>query len=237
MIERIFVMGGLRLQNELMVNHIKSAIGIRSAAHRQGTDSLFASLSGETTLILWDFANSDNAELWPMLPGKLDSARRKTPVAVFNVDPGHDHLTDLVMHGVRGIFYKTDPVGALVKGIAAIRKGELWVARKQLEACLCSANSVVMDAGRSNSGLTRREVEVLSGIAAGATNEEIAENLCISISTVKTHNYKIFKKIGANNRMQASLWALSHLSRSPNAQQSPASAARGVRPARTTGLS
>ncbi|MFH1935680.1 MAG: helix-turn-helix transcriptional regulator [Pseudomonadota bacterium] len=59
--------------------------------------------------------------------------------------------------------------------------------------------------------LTPREVEILTMMATGATNANIADKLCISPHTVKTHIYNIFKKIDVPNRLQASLWATKNL--------------------------
>jgi DNA-binding NarL/FixJ family response regulator len=57
--------------------------------------------------------------------------------------------------------------------------------------------------------LTHREVEVLQQLAAGSTNKEIAQELCISEHTVKSHVIHVFNKIGVNDRTQASVWAAS----------------------------
>jgi LuxR family maltose regulon positive regulatory protein len=51
--------------------------------------------------------------------------------------------------------------------------------------------------------LTRRELEVLGFIAAGRPNQEIAEQLVVTIATVKKHTSHIFDKLGAANRTQA----------------------------------
>ena len=51
--------------------------------------------------------------------------------------------------------------------------------------------------------LTDREREVLGQLASGTSNREIAEELCISPSTVKNHVHNILEKLGANNRLQA----------------------------------
>ena len=59
--------------------------------------------------------------------------------------------------------------------------------------------------------LTHREIEILSLLAVGAKNEEIADKLYISTNTVKTHIYNIFKKINVTNRLQAALWAAKNL--------------------------
>ncbi len=59
-------------------------------------------------------------------------------------------------------------------------------------------------------GLTAREAEVLSLIAAGFTNREIAERLVVSEATVKTHVNHVFAKIGARDRPAAINYAARH---------------------------
>ena len=59
--------------------------------------------------------------------------------------------------------------------------------------------------------LAWREREVLVGIASGASDEEIAEKLNISLREVKADINNIFKKLNAPNRLQAVLWAAAHL--------------------------
>jgi DNA-binding CsgD family transcriptional regulator len=59
--------------------------------------------------------------------------------------------------------------------------------------------------------LTERETEVIALLSIGASNEEIAEKLCVSPFTIKTHLYNIFKKVGVPNRFQAALWAAKNL--------------------------
>jgi LuxR family transcriptional regulator of csgAB operon len=59
--------------------------------------------------------------------------------------------------------------------------------------------------------LIRSELEILAFLAAGATDEEIADKLDISISTVKTTLSNVFKKIDVSDRLQAALWVVKHL--------------------------
>lgn len=56
--------------------------------------------------------------------------------------------------------------------------------------------------------LTEREQEVLKGIARGLTNQEIAAELAISVTTVSTHIRNLFGKLGLSNRTQAALYAI-----------------------------
>jgi DNA-binding NarL/FixJ family response regulator len=55
--------------------------------------------------------------------------------------------------------------------------------------------------------LTEREEEVLLTVARGRTNEEIAADLHISLSTVKTHLASLMGKVGARNRVELAVWA------------------------------
>jgi DNA-binding CsgD family transcriptional regulator/ArsR family metal-binding transcriptional regulator len=58
--------------------------------------------------------------------------------------------------------------------------------------------------------LSDREIEVLRLVAAGATNLEISDILCISPHTVKSHVVHIFNKLGVNDRTEAAVWAVRH---------------------------
>ena len=55
--------------------------------------------------------------------------------------------------------------------------------------------------------LTDREEEVLAEVARGRTNAEIAAELFISNSTVKTHIARLMAKLGARNRVEIAIWA------------------------------
>jgi DNA-binding CsgD family transcriptional regulator/pimeloyl-ACP methyl ester carboxylesterase len=66
------------------------------------------------------------------------------------------------------------------------------------------------DAAPGNAGLSARELEVLRLVAAGKGNQEIADNLVISLNTVRRHVSNVFDKIGASNRTEAAVYARDH---------------------------
>jgi DNA-binding NarL/FixJ family response regulator len=59
-----------------------------------------------------------------------------------------------------------------------------------------------------DSGLTPRESQVLSHVAFGLSNEEIARSLEISVETVKEHVQNVLRKLAVNDRTQAAVWAV-----------------------------
>lgn len=52
-------------------------------------------------------------------------------------------------------------------------------------------------------GISNREFEVLTSIAAGCSNQEVADKLCVSVATVKTHTGNLFAKLDVRSRTQA----------------------------------
>lgn len=61
----------------------------------------------------------------------------------------------------------------------------------------------VNEAERDRLGVTKRELEILTLMADGLSNKEIAERLFVSENTVKTHSSRLFEKLGARRRTQA----------------------------------
>lgn len=59
------------------------------------------------------------------------------------------------------------------------------------------------EAGLAQMGISKRELEVLELMAAGFSNQEIADKLFVSLNTVKTHSANLFQKLDARRRTQA----------------------------------
>ncbi|MEO7214397.1 LuxR C-terminal-related transcriptional regulator [Mucilaginibacter sp.] len=69
---------------------------------------------------------------------------------------------------------------------------------------LVNSNEFVLDEGRlTKLGLSRRELEVLQLMARGLSNQQIAEELFVSLNTIKTHSSKVFEKLEVQRRTQA----------------------------------
>jgi non-specific serine/threonine protein kinase len=66
--------------------------------------------------------------------------------------------------------------------------------------------SAAADPGGELALLTRRELEVVHLVAAGATNREVAASLVISYQTVKTHLHHILAKLGFESRVELAAW-------------------------------
>lgn len=103
---------------------------------------------------------------------------------------------------LKGLLYNTAPVEHLSKCLEHVLNGDMWLPRKIMVAMLkCSCD--VPKTNHSARLLTRRERQILDLLANGKSNQAIADNLYITESTVKTHIYRLYKKINVRCRKEA----------------------------------
>ncbi len=112
-----------------------------------------------------------------------------------------------------GIFYTSDDVQMLQTGIDKILQGDMWFSRKFSQQYITHLRQNSKPVYKqAPSILTKRELQIITFLAMGASNQEIAEQLFVSENTVKTHLHNIFKKIEVKNRVQALIWAKENIS-------------------------
>jgi DNA-binding CsgD family transcriptional regulator len=86
-------------------------------------------------------------------------------------------------------------------GLKLTRKEEVVVVREVLVPA--PETFVLNEKNLEELGITKRELEILSLIAAGLSNREIADKLFVSENTVKTHSSRLFDKLNVKRRTQA----------------------------------
>jgi DNA-binding NarL/FixJ family response regulator len=107
--------------------------------------------------------------------------------------------------GARGYLTKDAGAEQIRSAVEAVARGEAALDPAIQHHVLAAVSAPVEVEAPDD--LTPREVEVLTLIAAGLTNTEIAERLVVSAATVKSHVNHIFSKIGARDRAQAVVYA------------------------------
>ena len=96
----------------------------------------------------------------------------------------------------------------LFKAFEVVGRGEFWVSHRVATRAI--GNLMQSQMPESKNGLTRREWEILASVANGARNKDIANRLSISENTVKTHLLTIYRKIGVDCRLAATLYYFEH---------------------------
>ncbi|MEL4428775.1 LuxR C-terminal-related transcriptional regulator [Shewanella mangrovisoli] len=105
-----------------------------------------------------------------------------------------------------GVFYLDAGLTEISLGLSNILRGHRVIPIQLV-------NGVNDDFGlfEDTEPLTIREREVLQALLSGSTNLDIANQLFVSESTIKTHLYRVFRKIGVSSRGQAIAWAQTYL--------------------------
>ena len=208
------IIGRNMLQNELLFSFLKNETGLKGGC-APNLKSLAPIDSKEPVipqLLLLDCKTTDMENLWADIRAWSRSHRCPCFFVLFNAESDSGIEKNAMNNGIQGIFYNSDPMHFITKGIGVVLKGDLWYSRKTFKKFFMGKRSAILPSPHpAASLLTPREKQVLSCIASGYTSKEIAIDLEISVQTVKTHIYNLYKKIDVTDRLQASLWASKYL--------------------------
>ncbi|AXR08186.1 response regulator transcription factor [Salinimonas sediminis] len=138
---------------------------------------------------------------------------------LFNLQPGELDECEAIIAGVEGTFYASDSPELLLKGVRRLSKMDVWFKRGSINEALrrmrqyarrpaLRAKRPTMSLqGGSHPKLTKREITIIELVSKGSQNQEIADQLHISVNTVKTHIYSIFRKTQSRNRIELLSWS------------------------------
>ena len=135
--------------------------------------------------------------------------RREHPVKILilTVHNEIEYLIRAVDIGADGYILKDSGTAELKQAITTILNGESYIQPSLLPALNSRLINRDVDKEKLES-LTKRELEILTQVAGGMFNKEIAINLNISERTVKNHISNIFKKTDVSDRTQAAVFAI-----------------------------
>ena len=143
-----------------------------------------------------------------------------TRVLVLTTYAEEDSIVPALQAGARGYLTKDASAEQIETAIRAVHAGQTHLdpaVQERLIAAVVSRPPAPADPGSPDpsdrkppDGLTIREAEVLSLMASGLSNAEIAQRLYLSHATVKTHINRIFAKTGVRDRAQAVRYAYQH---------------------------
>lgn len=203
-----------------MSRKIRVAICDRSPAVRYGLRSILGSCANIEIVsevfvhreILTEIANRNAdiliVDLNPDNPEELNCLGQfkdicpGTKIVVFTSSHDDDLIMKALQLGVQGFKLKLDTAEEIIKTIQAVSRGSTCLAP-------CVTNTMLNHLQKKKmcemSSLSEREKDVLNLIAKGRSNNEIADNLFISVRTVKFHASAIFAKLNVKNRTEAAL--------------------------------
>ncbi len=142
---------------------------------------------------------------------QLKSPKTRIVHVLMSNPPDENAITD-IKAGIRGYIKVTDVPAIIAKAIRSVHEGGIWAERRILEKAI-SKPMLLPETLQSHipglPPLTNREMEMLTLVLQGATNREIADKSKISERTVKTHLYRVYRKLKVKSRTKA-IALLSH---------------------------
>jgi DNA-binding NarL/FixJ family response regulator len=114
--------------------------------------------------------------------------------------------------GAQGYLFKSSDPVLILKAIETVRDGKPWIQREITPQLF----DVITDLSKAATvppiqTLSLREREILRLVAEGLSNKEIANQLHLSVQTVKVYLTRIFHKLGVRNRVEAAQYAIVHM--------------------------
>jgi DNA-binding NarL/FixJ family response regulator len=132
-----------------------------------------------------------------------DAGPRVLVLTTFDLD---EYVYDALQAGASGFLLKDAPPETLFEAVRVVAAGDALLApgiTRRLIAEFARLRPPQHTRPEDLDALTRREIEILGLVAAGLSNQEIADRLVLSNETVKTHVSHILRKLGLRDRAQA----------------------------------
>ena len=126
----------------------------------------------------------------------------ETGIIILTTFDTDDYIFRGIEAGARGYLLKDSPPEDVIKAIRTVSQGESLI-QPRVATRLLDRLGQLSRPPAPETTLSKREIEVLQLMATGAANKQIASELSIGQSTVKTHIVRIFNKLGVNGRTQA----------------------------------
>lgn len=130
-------------------------------------------------------------------------------IIILTIYDDREYLFETMKIGASGYVLKDSDADSLIKAIKDVNHGKTYIQPSIASVLVEELNEKNKKDGdyAKIESLTKREYEVLTLVAEGLNNKEIASKLFISEKTVKNHVSNIFKKIKVNDRIQAAIFA------------------------------
>ena len=171
---------------------------------RDGLEAVEFCAKQEIDVVLMDI-------VMPMMDGteatrRIKAQNEQVKIIILTSFHEQDQVEEALQAGATSYLLKNVAAGELAAAIKSAYAGQSTLAPEATEALI----QATLNKPALGDDLTPREREVLALLVRGYSNQEISEQLSISVATVKYHLTNLYSKLGAKNRVEAVTLALEH---------------------------
>jgi DNA-binding NarL/FixJ family response regulator len=139
----------------------------------------------------------------------IRAASPSTRIVMLTVSDEEDDLVDAVKAGANGYLLKEVSIEEVAEAVRAVMRGQSLISPSMATKLISEFGSAARRAadarGARSPSLSERELEVLRRVAAGRTNEQIADDLSVSPTAVRNHVANILEKLQLRTRIEAAI--------------------------------
>ncbi len=146
----------------------------------------------------------------------IGSRNLRTRVILLTASAGDHQIVEAVERGVYGLMLKDAAADTLLECMRSVSAGRRWLPSDLVGAALEREEEKRAKTGQVEAALTAREREIVSLVAEGRSNKEIARHLGVTDGTVKIHLHNIYRKLDVGNRTALTALSLSYRDQLPN---------------------
>lgn len=172
----------------------------------RGEEAISKCCSLKPDIILLDLSLPDKSGLEVLKELKIKCPHVKVLILTMHEDEAY--LRDAIKGDANGYILKKAADTELISAIRAVIRGEMVVDPALTKSLFQSIYPAKNEKRTNKQSLSQREKEVLKLVALGYTNQEIAENLIISIKTVESHKARIKEKLDMTRRSDLVRYAM-----------------------------
>ena len=206
---RVLVADSTLMGNQLLAAALKRNRHFCVVGTAETSEQVLAALRNPLDIVVVSGRHSSGFHL----TRRVRAAHPDVRVIMLLDRPDADSVVESFRAGASGAFCRAEPLEGLWNCIQSVYEGKIWANDDELtfvvEALASSTQPRLTAAGNARL-LTPREQKVVSLVAEGLTNRQIADELNLSQHTIKNHLLRMFEKLEVSTRAELVLTALGH---------------------------
>ncbi len=151
------------------------------------------------SVVLMSYQCSNELSYCELFPSSSFSSN----LVVYNIPPELKNRYLASWYNLKGVLYENASLDHLTRCVEVVANGDFWLPRHLMARMLEKMRPYALSSQSDIEDLTKREKQILDRLVCGRSNLQIANELFIAESTVKTHVYKLYKKLNVSCRREA----------------------------------